>query len=189
MLFGLTVTICLAGIVLVSIPRIILRVAWHNCMRHDGTWSRHRIGREIKHVGDLFGALLLALVLFTTVTGGALSLFHHYVAPLPLIADVFSVFDPDPTVWESRMETGDLGDLGEQYEKWNEEQGFSQENARFWQEYLWENWLSLAAAILLLGGFFYWFIAKYYVKALTHYSKHVLKRQKEYLARDKQHGA
>lgn len=184
MLLGFLIFLGCIGIVLLSIPRAIFRVAWQNGMRRDGTWSRRRTLIEFRHFADLLGALLLALVLFATVTGGTLVLFHTYIAPIPLIADVFSVFNPDPEIWEAQMEKGDLGDLGEAYEQWSAEQGFSEHSARFWQDFLWENWVYLAAATLFLGGFFYWFIAKYYVKALAHYCKRVLKRQKKYLVWD-----
>jgi len=184
MLAVLLLLLLIVGFVIASLPMRISRVALQNCKRLDGTWSPKRTLKESQKLADLFGAVLLALVCAVTITGTALFMVNSYIIPIPIAFNIFSVFDVDVVQWEANIEEGDLGDVGAQYEQWSQEQGFSSESARFWQDFLWEYWPSLTLWALVLAGLFYWFMGKFYVTTLVRYSEHVLKRQKAYQAWD-----
>lgn len=178
----------LVGLVLLTIPRHITRTAAENCRRSDGSWSKRRARREAKHVAELFGALHLVVVLFLVLTGGALMTVHHYIVPLPLVANVFSVFDPDPVQWEANR-TDELPDVGDTFDAWRERQGFSQEETRRSREFLWTHWLLLAFITLVLGACYYWFLARFFMSSVARYGKGVLKRKKHYTSWDLRHSS
>lgn len=178
------IVMLIIGGVIASLPIQITRVALQNCKRLDGSWSSKRTIKESQKLADLFGAVALALICAVTITGFALYMVHSYIIPIPIAANIFSVFDVDAVQWEANIEEGELGDVGAQYEHWSQEQGFSGDSARFWQDFLWDYWPSLALWVLVLAALFYWFMAKFYVTTLVRYSKRVLKRQKAYQAWD-----
>lgn len=66
-LMGLTV-VAIAG----SIPYYVFRIAWQNRFRLDGTVSSKRAWKEIKHLIEFLGELLLVPLFVVVLMGSAL---------------------------------------------------------------------------------------------------------------------
>lgn len=171
--------------VAVSLPYHVFHLAGQNRYRLDGTVSRKRAWKEVKHLVDFLGELLLVPLLVVTVLGGALVLVHHYVIPIPLLADLAEMFSPVPSVMEERTETGRLGDVGVLYGEWSERQGFSAGRAYVWRKLLKHNALALAFGAAVFGLFCYWFVTRYYIAVVLAYQEGILRRRKRYHKRDR----
>ena len=182
-IFIILVVLALAAIA-VSIPYHVFRLAWQNRFRLNGTVSRRRLKKEARHLADFAGELVLVPLLVLALMGGALVLVHHYVIPIPLMADLAAMFSPDPVVMDARTETGDLGDVGRIYGEWSAQQGFSSERSYTWRKFLKQNVLMLAFLAGLFGLFCYWFVTRYYLAAVAAYRKGVLERRARYYRRD-----
>ena len=183
----------LAGLAVVaiaaSIPYYLFRIALQNRFRLDGTVSRRRTWREVRHLLDFLGGLLLVPFFVVVLMGGSLVLVHHYVIPVPLVADLALMFSPDPAVMEARTETGRLGDVGLIYGEWSERQGFSAERAYTWRKFLKRNALLLALGAALFSAFCYWFVTRYYFAAVVAYQQDVFRRRQRYHRRDRAEAA
>jgi hypothetical protein len=162
------------------LPYRVFYIAARNVTRLDGTLSKRRLHREVKHVSSLIGELLLVLVTAASVSGLLLLVIHEYVVPLPMVAGMLSQFDLDPVQWEFNIEHGELGDMGAQYEIWSQSQGFSGASARFWQEFLWVQWVVLAVMGFALAYFGGRFLSHFYGTAVVAYANGVLRRRKGY---------
>ena len=151
--------------------------------------SRKRTWREVRHLGDFLGGLLLVPFFVAVLAGGALVLVHYYVIPVPLVADLALMFSPDPAVMERRTEAGRLGDVGLIYGAWSEGRGFSAERAYTWRKLLKQNGLALALLAVLFGAALYWFVTRYYFAAVAAYQEDVFRRRKRYHQRDRARAA
>lgn len=176
----LLMLLCLAG----PLPFRVFAVARRNARRMDGSFSTYRLRTEAKHIGSLFGEFLLVVIAAVSVFGIILMTIHEYIVPLPMVADMLSQFHLNPERWEYNIEHGDLGDMGAHYEAWSRRRGFSDSSARFWQEFLWVQWLGLAVIGLTLLYYFGRFLVHFYGTALVTYAHGVLKRNKAYTRRD-----
>lgn len=170
--------------ILLTIPYAVFRQAWTNVMHHDGTYDWSRVWKELYALGDFVGGLILIPVAVFGIVSGAIAIIHHFVVPLPIVVDIFGAFDPDPKVWEAAIETGELGDVGAQYEEWSQSQGYSYTTARFWQEFLWNHWLILLIGSAGLAVFVYWFVTRFYVSAVVAYHKGIQDRRERYLRKE-----
>lgn len=171
-------------LILATFPFRMLKLAWRNCLRLDGSRSPFRTRRELKKFADLLASLFLLPLLAFGLFGGTITLVHEYVVPIPIVSDIFGAFDPDPLRWEAAIERGELGDLGEKYEQWSLSRGYSFDRARFWQDFLWGHWLGLSVLALLFGAAGYWFLTQFYFSSLERYYRGLLYRQKKYRKRD-----
>ncbi len=180
----LVVLLVIAGTLAFTLPKQVIRTALSNCRRSDGTWSRKRAVTEIKEVTDISGGLLLALVASFVMTIGPLLLIHITIVPIPMVLDIFGAFDVNPVQWEAGIETGNLGDVGTQYEMWGQQRGYSEEKLRFWQEFLWRSWPVLLALAAVFTGLFYWFVSRFYLSAAAHYGRRIVKRCRYYQMHD-----
>ena len=96
--------------------------------------------------------------------------------PIPIVVKIFSAFDIDPVSWEENIEIGVFGDIGAEYEQWSKSKDFSPVMARFWQEFLWNNWYILIALLLYFGFTFYFSVLKISFGMFMHYKKRVIRR-------------
>lgn len=168
----------------VTMPYAVFREAWANTTDPDGTRHGPRLRTELSALANFFGELLLVPVLVFGITGGATFFVHEYVIPIPLVADVMSMFDPDMTVWDERMETGRLGDVGRIYGRWSEDQGFSPTRGYVVRKFLKRNWLALLIVAAGLTAFFYWFATRYYISTVVAYHEGVQHRRQHYRQED-----
>lgn len=104
-----------------------------------------------------------------------------------MVIDIFSAFEVDAQAWEAAIETGELGDVGADYEAWGEGKGFSENRLRFWQEFLWSFWPMIVGVVVVFGIGFYWFMSRYFLRMLTKYGKGVVKRERKYRRYDLRH--
>lgn len=171
------------------LPYRVFYVATRNVTRLDGTFSKGRLQREVRYATSLLGEFLLLVIIVVSISGFILLVIHEYIVPLPMVADMLSQFDLDPVQWEYNIEHGELGDMGAKYEAWSRSRGFSESSARFWQEFLWMQWIALAA----IGSFLAYtggrFLLHFYGTALVKYAHGVLSRNKAYRRRDLMHMA
>lgn len=179
----LLVVVFLATLVLVT-PRHVLALARANGRRSDGSAYPERRRVEVKHFAGFVAELLLA-PLFAVVIAAALLLgVHAYVMPLPMLADVAGMFSPDMAVWDERMETGKLGDVGVVYHNWRLEQGYSAASADFWRAFLRYYWPVLLGLTLFFAAFQYWFWTRYYARVVEAYYAGLLQRRTRYRRED-----
>ncbi len=182
----LLIALLLAGLVLVT-PARTFRLARANARRPDGSAHPERRRAEAEHFAGFVAELLLA-PLFAVVLAGALVVgVHEYVMPIPMIADVASMFDADMAVWDERMETGKLGDVGVVYHNWRLSQGHSAASADFWRAFLRHYWPVLLGLTLLFAALQYWFWTRYYARVVEAYHGGVRRRHERY-RREDSHG-
>ena len=170
--------------VLLLLPYPSFRTALGNCERADGTQSRARTKRERKHAADFAARILLVPIIVVAVVGTSLIVVHEFVAPIPLLLDVMETYEVNSEAWERAIEHEELGDVGARYEEWSSRRGFEANTARFWQETLWNNWMTLLALLVGGGGVFYVAVSKFFVGASVAYQRGVGARAEEYRLHD-----
>jgi hypothetical protein len=181
-LTGMMILIC-AGFVFLD--KYAFRIALQNCSRSGNNISWDRTKREIRHYSRFVLKVLMIIVLFISFNATLLYLCHEHIVPIPTVIKIFSYFDSNPVVWEKNIEIGKFGDIGEEYEEWSKEQGFSPETGRFWQEFLWHNWYILIAIILYFGFSFYFSVFKFSLKMFMRYKMRLMRRRGFYYAVDR----
>lgn len=160
-----------------AVPRRIRTIAAGNCFRQDGTFSRRRCRREIKHGCKLATNLLAAL--FPTIIGinSILVLVHGLIIPIPLAFGAFACFHPDPEAWQANLSHSGGGDLVSEHEEWLSRRGFGSEGIEVVQNALWEGWW-LFAGLALIGCVLVWrYVAKVFIAALEEFEPKLLERQ------------
>ena len=170
--------------VLLLLPYPSFRTALGNRKRADGTQSRARTKRERKHAADFAAHILLVPIIVVAVVGTFLIVVHEFIAPIPLLLDVMGTYEVNSEAWERAIEHEELGDVGARYEEWSSRRGFEANTARFWQETLWKNWMTLLALLVGGGGVFYVAVSKFFVGASVAYQRGVGARAEEYWVHD-----
>ncbi len=170
--------------VLLLLPYSSFRMAVANRTRLDGTRSSARSRRERKHASDFAVSIVLVPIIVVAVVGSALIVVHEFIAPIPLLLDIMGAYQVDAEAWERAIEREDLGDVGAEYEAWSAKRGFGSTSARFWQDTLWGNWLTLLVLLAGCVAVFYVAVSKLYIRASVEYQKGVTARSEEYVLRD-----
>lgn len=170
---------------LVFLDRYVFRTVLQNCLRLDKNISWNRTKKEIRRWSQFVLKILMIIILYLIINAGFLFMCHKYIVPIPTVIKIFSAFNIDPVVWERNIEIGIYGDIGEDYERWSENQNFSPKMARFWQEFLWNNWYILIALMLYFGASFYLSVLKISMGFFKHYKKGVVRRKYFYYSVDR----
>jgi hypothetical protein len=126
---------------------------------------------------------LVVVTLFLAICATPIVIVHSYVVPIPIALKIFGAYHIDPEVWEYKIEKGDLGDVGAEYETWSKEQGFGKQTATFWQYFLWYDWPFLILYALYSVALFYLFINKFSRALFAYYKKKVFRRAVAYYAK------
>ena len=174
--------------ILATLPYRQLRIAFKNCRRLDGTFSKKRARIELSQLTNFFAELFIIPIMVVSVTVGGLLVVHKTIIPIPLVVDIAGMFSLDPEKFEVRTETGELGDVGLIYEEWIEEQGYSQRRNLAVRKFLKDNWVALALIGLALLIIYYWFMTQYYVVSASKYTDSLRVRSQRYRERDQNHG-
>ena len=177
---ALIVFLAFLALALFAFPWRLVRIAASNSRRVDGSISRKRAGIELKQGSNFMAEVLLVPVLATSLFMAAFFVVDRYVIPLPLLRDVLSIFDTQFAVWDENMESGQFGDVGVTYGEWARSRGYSENTGYTIRKFLKNNWLALAVVSVVAGGFFYWFITRYYLSALKAYNKKLMRRRENY---------
>jgi len=170
--------------VLLLLPYPSFRTAMGNCAWTDGTQSQARTKRERKHAVDFVAHVLLVPIIVVAVVGTSLIVVHEFISPIPLLLDVMGAYQVDSEAWEHAIEHEELGDVGARYEEWSGRSGFEADTARYWQEALWNNWMTLLALLVAGGGVFYVAVSKIFIGASAAYQRGVRARAEEYRMHD-----
>ena len=131
-LLFLTVLIFLGQLIFL-IPKSSVQAVRANCRRSNGSWSSGRAKIELVEIVDVSGNLLMGFIIMLAMIIGPLFVVHNYIIPIEMAADIFGAFSLDAEEWEANIETGELGDVGAQYEDWGAKIGLSSTQLRFWQ--------------------------------------------------------
>lgn len=171
------------------VPARCYRLAWINSRAPDGSRHPRRSRHEAKRLLDFLAELVLAPLFAFALSAGVLLFVHEFIMPIPMIADIASMYSADMAVWDARMETGKLGDVGVTYLEWRLQQGFSRASSDFWRSFLRQNWFFLAVCTLVFAAFQYWFWTRYFAATVGAYYRGLTKRRKVYMKRDMERAA
>lgn len=162
--------------ILVFLDKITFHTVLQNCFRPDKSISWERIKKEIRRFFQFILKVFIIMVCFIVFNATLLTLCHEYIVPIPIVVKIFSAFDINPVVWEENIEIGVFGDVGAEYEQWSKSKDFGPVTARFWQEFLWNNWYIVIAFSLYFGFTFYFSVLKISLGMFMHYKKRVIRR-------------
>ncbi len=174
--------------ILATLPYRYLGMAFRNCSRLDGTFSRKRARVEFSHLMSFFAELLVIPLMVVGFTVGGLLIVHKTVIPIPLVVDIAEMFSINPETFEQRTESGDLGDVGLIYEEWTQEQGYSARRNVAVRKFLKDHWLTLSVILFAILVIYYWFMTQYYVISATKYADALVTRSRRYRERDQHNG-
>lgn len=171
------------------VPARLYRLAWANSRAADGARHPRRSRHEARRFLDFLAELALAPLLAFGLSAGVLLFVHEFIMPIPMIGAIARMFSTDMAVWDARMETGELGDVGVTYLEWRLRQGFTRASSDFWRGFLRQNWFFLAACTLAFAAFQYWFWTQYFVASVAAYYQGLRKRRQVYAERDMKRAA
>ena len=174
--------------ILATLPYRQLGLAFKNCYRLDGTFSRKRARIEISQLTNFFAELFIIPIMVVAVTVGGLLIVHKTIIPIPLVVDIAEMFSINPEKFEVRTEEGELGDVGLVYEEWSDERGFSSRRNLAMRKFLKDNWVALGLIGLALLIIYYWFMTQYYVVSASKYADALNVRWRRYRERDQNNG-
>jgi membrane protein required for beta-lactamase induction len=176
----------IAFVIVVSFNTHVIGLALENCVRLDGSISRKRIFKEIKHLSRYYAAISLVVAILMGVVYTALVVIDDYLIPISIVGDVFSLFDPDPVAWEEAIKRGPMGNLDQRFEDWSARRGYDSKTPEIWADVLFQNWLSILIIALAIIVMLYVIQVKVFTGMTRYYEMHTLLRRRAYLKKDRQ---
>ncbi len=176
----------IAFVIVISFNTHVIGLALDNCVRQDGSISRKRVFKEIKHLLRYYAAISLVLAILMGAVYIALVAINDYLIPIRIVGDVFSLFNPDPVVWEEAIKRGPMGNLDQRFEDWSARQGYAPNTPEIWADILFQNWLPILFITLAILIMLYVVQVKVFAGMTRYYEMHTLLRRRAYLKKDRQ---
>lgn len=175
----------IAFVIVVSFNTHVIGLALDNCVRLDGSISRKRVLKEIKHIARYYAAISLVLAGLMGTVYIALLAINDYLIPIDIVGDVFSLFNPDPVAWEEAIKRGPMGNLDQRFEDWSARQGYDPNTPEIWADILFQNWLAILIIALVILLMLYVIQVRVFAGMTRYYEKHTLLRRRAYLKKDR----
>lgn len=174
------------------LPHRSLRLALLNGRHSDGSRSRSRTRREVRHAARfLTSTLVLPLCIFIVVETG-LFLFHRHAMPDTTLNELFGDYLPETSLHAPDLEAWNsaIAEARAQAEAQARGQAETQEQTqpiqrlrRTPKEVLFEHWPLHLVFLLVPSVVLLWFIRRYYLPAAQAYHAGVRKRHERYRLR------
>lgn len=177
---GVAVTLLLVVELLAhNLPTAIRSGITANCRRPDGSWSIRRERVEANAVTKLRNDLLIVITMLVLTSHGMIWLVDTEVIPLSIGSAALSKLQPSADEWRANLD-----DEQEQYGRWLQNKGFSQEAIHTRMEMLWEFWPGVMVIGLGWTGLVFSVVRGVYFRGLHDLYDSIQFRRLQYQLRD-----